>query len=193
MITGYDNEADIEENWDYPVSLGPEKNLTSLLHVLASENGRIDLELESMYDDRFIGSATGKELEKLGAFVGIVRKTDEGDDKLRVRILGGFAAEASDTSYESFASAAMSILGADKGDITLTTPPDTIEPKTVELGVDGAILDSHPLTKNELQILLNGALSVDARAVITSEGTFAFEGDEDALEGFNEGTWSSSI
>jgi hypothetical protein len=76
--------------------------------------------------------------------------------------------------------------------VSFLTPPET-QPKVVEIQLDGAVLDENPLTESELTILLNGALSIDARLQITNTGTFAFTGDDTSLEGFNEGTWSAGI
>ena len=183
---------DIIDNWDGPVSLEPGDNLYKLLQVVGSENRRLDLELESLYDNRFVDTATGRELEKLGRYVGVTRKTDEKDDKLRIRINAAFASQASDTTRDSFATVALLVLDADAESVSFSSPPET-EPKTVELTVDGSIIDASPLTIDEIQVLLNGALSVDAQAVIISGGGFAFAGDDASLEGFNEGTWSSTI
>jgi len=189
----HNNEADIIENWDYPISIEEDDNLYKLLEVLASENRRLDLEIESIYENRFVKTATGNELEKLGEYVGITRKTGEPDSKLRFRITGGFISQASDTTYDAFASAALVILDTNSGAVEFITPPDSVGPKIVELRVDGSIIDNHPLTLDELQVLLNGALSVDARCEIVVSGTFAFGGDDASLKGFNEGTWSSTL
>jgi len=188
----HNNVDDIIKKWDHPIDPGGTENLRKLLAVVASENQRIDIELDELYDNRFLDTATGVELEKIGDLVGINRKTDEKDKKLRKRIRGAFAAKASDTTYDAFTAATLSILEADAQDVTFITPPDT-NPKIVEVQADGAILDQSPLTKDELVILLNGALSADARAQITNTGTFAFSGGDASLEGFNEGTWSVGI
>lgn len=186
------NVDDIVENWDHPIDPHESTNLYKLLEVVASENKRIDIELDELYDNRFLGTATGTELEKIGDLVGVIRKTDEGDSKLRKRIRGAFAAHASDTTYESFTAAAISILDASPDTVSFLTPPET-QPKVVEIQLDGAVLDESPLTESELTVLLNGALSIDARLQITNTGTFAFTGDDTSLEGFNEGTWSAGI
>lgn len=186
------NIDDLVSNFEYPIDPHESDDLYKLLKVIASENQRIDIELDELYDNRFLGTATGVELEKIGDLVGVTRKTDEGDDKLRKRIRGAFAAHASDTTYDSFASAAISILDASPDTVEFVTPPDT-NPKVVELQLDSSVFDQSPLTEDELIVLLNGALSIDARAKIKQTGTFAFDGDDASLEGFNEGTWSIGV
>lgn len=185
-------EEDIIKHWEHPIEPHESTNLYKLLTVLHSENKRLDANLDDLYDERFLDTATGKELEKIGELVGINRKDQESDEKLRVRIRAGFAAAASDSTYESFASAVLSILDASPKAIDIKTPPET-HPKVVEVEVDGAVMSESPLTDSELQVLLNGAVSVDAKVNITKTGTFGFDGDDDSLEGFNEGTWSVGI
>lgn len=188
----HNNRDDIVENWDHPIDLHESMNLQKLLEVVTVENQRLDIELDELYDNRFLGTATGAELEKIGDLVGVTRKTDEGDPKLRKRIRGAFAAQASDTTYSSFTSAALSILEAGPNSVKFITPPDT-NAKIVEVQVDSSVLDQNALTENELVILLNGALSIDARAQITVTGTFGFSGNDTSLEGFDEGTWSVGV
>jgi hypothetical protein len=192
-IDNPDNVEEIVENWNHPIDPYEESNLYKLLTVIVSENERLDIELDEIYDNRFLDTATGSELEKIAELVGVVRKTDEVDAKLRKRIRGAFAANASDTTYDSFTSAALSILDASPNQVTFITPPDS-PPKTVEIQLDGSVIEENPLSSNELIILLNGALSVDAKTEITQTGTFAFYNDEDdGLKGFDEGTWSVGV
>lgn len=187
-----DNTEEIVKDWDHPIQPHETDNLYKLLEVISSENDRLDLELNELYENRFLDTATGLELEKVGDLVGVNRKTGESDGKLRKRIRGAFAAQASDTTYESFANTAISILEADLSEIEFVTPPDT-PPKVVEIQLDGSVFNGIPLTKNELVILLNGAVSIDARVRIKETGTFAFDGNDSSLKGFNEGTWSVGV
>lgn len=184
-----DNTEEIVDNWEYPINIHDEDNLYKLLKVLASQNKRLDVEIDELYKNRFLETATGRELEKIGQLVGVIRKTGEGDRKLRTRIRAGFAASASDSTYDSFASAAISILDASPETITFRTPPET-NPKVIEVEIDSSVFDNTPLTEEEIIVLLNGAISVDARVQIGQSGTFAFEGDDESLKGFNDGTWS---
>lgn len=188
----HDNIDDIVEHFDYPINPHDTENLYKLLEVVTSENRRLDIELDELYDNRFLATATGKELEKIGDLVGVIRKTDEADSKLRKRIRGAFAAHASDTTYESFTSAALSIIEGSADSVEFATPPET-PAKVIEISISGAVFEANPLTRSELVTLLNGALSADAQANILVTGNFAFDGDDDSLEGFNEGTWSSGL
>jgi hypothetical protein len=191
-VTQNNNTQDIVENWDHPISLFEGDNLYKLLEVVALENNRIDLDIEEVYDDKFLESATGQELEKIGDLVGVDRKTAEGDEKLRKRIQAEFIAQASDTTYETFASATLSILGTNKNSVSITTPPQS-PPKVVSVDVDGGVIDDNPLSKTEIAGLLDKTVSADAKVNLVEKGTFAFAGDDDTLKGWDEGTWSSTI
>lgn len=188
-VINRDNEQDIVENWHHSINLFESDNLYKLLEVVAKENNRIDLDIEEIYDSKFIGTATGKELEKIGDLVGVNRKTDESDVKLRKRIQVEFAAQASDTTFDVFASIALSVLETTKESVSIVTPPNS-SPKVIQLLVDSAVIDNSPFSRQEIKDLLNRTISSDARVDIKITGTFAFEGDDSSLEGWGEGTWS---
>jgi len=185
-------KEEIIENWDHQIPVTEEDDLYKLLKVVESENRRIDVDLQDLYDNRFVESATGKELEKLGDMVGVVKKTNEVDSKLQKRVKAAYAAKGSDTTYSYFTQFVLDLLETNSDGVSFVTPPET-QPKVVEVNIDGTILDDSVLTKQELVLLFNAALSVDGRAKITSTGTFAFDGNDTSLEGWNEGTWSGLV
>lgn len=188
-LANQENREEIIENWNHPIEPHEDTNLYQLLQVLVSENKRLDIELDEVYDNRFVDTATGSSLGKIGNLVGINRKTGEKDSKLRKRIRAGFAAHASDTTYNSFATAALAILDGSPDSVSFVTPPETPN-KTVEVQMDAGDFEDNPLTEDELIVLLNGALSIDGQVIVKTTGTFAFAGNDSSLEGFNEGTWS---
>lgn len=186
------NVDDLINNFDYPKPLNRNPNIYGLLGVIGEETNRLDLDIEHLYDQRFLETATGSELEKLAEEVGITRRDGETDEHLRKRVYAEYAALRSDTSYEQFATAVMDITDASKNDFIITTPPNTKNNKVIELTLQQTVAEESVLTENEFVDFLNRALSVDARVDITLEGTFGFAGDADN-EGFGEGTWSSSL
>lgn len=192
MHVTQNSSKDIAENWDHQIPISKEHDLYKLLEASALENDRIGLNIESIYDGRFIESARGRELEKIGELVGTRRKNGEGDLKLRKRIRAEFAAQASDTTYEMFASAVLSILETDKNSVTIIKPPDSVD-KVITLELDGGVIDDSPFTRTEISSLLDRTVSAGAKVNIVEKGTFAFAGNDDTLKGWNEGTWSSTI
>jgi uncharacterized phage protein gp47/JayE len=189
MEIQHDNVEDIVDNWDHSIDLREEDDLYKLLQVVARENQRIDLDIEYIYDNKFVNTATGKELEKIGELVGVRRKTAEPDTKLRKRIKGEFAVQASDTTFKQFASIALTLLETEPEGIEIHTPPETAA-KVVEIQIDGSVIDDNALTKSELIDMLNRVVSIDARVNIIETGTFAFSGGDESLLGWDEGTWS---
>jgi len=184
----------IVENWDGLINAHPNSNIYSLLLVHGDENERITRDISSIAKQTDLDTATGKELENLGDFVGVNRKAGESDEKLRFRIKAEYIVQASDTTYRHFVTGISSILETEPSEIDVLTPPETVA-KVIELRVDGAVLDSVPLSDNELSNLFSKMISIDARIDILRRGTFAFagDGDDDNLAGFNEGTWSAYI
>jgi len=183
---------DITEKWDHPIDIRPNTDLYKLLLVSRRENSRINLEIEELYDNRFLSSATGNELGKLGKYVGVQRKTDEPDKKLRKRIQAEFLAQGSDTTYRYFATASLEILEAPKEAVNMITPPESPS-KVITLEVEGKIFDENPLTVSEIADLLDKCVSADAKVNLIDAGTFAFAGDDDSLEGWDVGTWSTDV
>lgn len=187
------NESKIVQNWNHAISIEKSDNLYKLLEVVGLENQRIDLDIEELYENRFIENATGKELEKLGDYVGVNRKIGESDKKLRHRIRSAFLAQASGATYDDFVKTMFAILQTKKDSVHVITPPDS-SPKVVKLEIDGSVINKHVLTKTELAILLSKSVSADARVDIIEQGTFAFDSSEnDGLKGWDEGTWSSTV
>lgn len=191
MAISSNNKEDIIKNWDHPIELTEDKNLYDLLLVLSKENRRIDLDLEELYDDRFLDSASGEELKKIAKLVNAEMKTGEGEEKFRKRVRGEFAVQASDTTYESFATILLSILEANASSVEITTPPDTHD-KVVEVRVDSGIINENPLSMSEINDLLDRTVSAGARVDIYETGAFAFAGDDTTLAGWDDGTWSSA-
>lgn len=182
----------IVENWNHPVRATDGKNLTEFLLVRGDENHRIEQDIKSLYEQTKIESATGEELERIGDYVNVTRKAGEGDEKLRLRIRAEFIAQASDTSYIDFLTGAAQIVGVDTSQIEIERPPTT-PAKVIRVKFSGSVADSLPFSNTELESLLNKMISVDARIEVVRTGTFAFAGDDSSLEGWDEGTWSSTI
>jgi hypothetical protein len=190
-LNNVDNTNELQKEWDLPVPSGEGSEIEGVFQVLATENQRIDVVLDELYDDRFLQTATNDELEMLGSYVGVDRKTDEEDNKLRKRIAAEFGAKSSNTTFDTFAKIAITILEADKDDILIETPPLT-PPKTVNVGISGQVLDENPFETAELVSLLERAIGAGASITIEELGNFGFAGDDTTLEGFGDGTWSSS-
>lgn len=187
----HNNIDDLIDNFDYPKPLNSNPTIYGLLGVFGEETNRLDLDIEHLYDQRFLDTATGNELRKLAEEVGLKRRDEETDEHLRRRIYAEYAVHRSDTTYDQFASAIQNITGASDTQVDITTPPNTSNNKVVDVTLPLNVIDGSPLAGSEIREYLSKALSVDARAEVFIEGTFGFVGDEDN-KGFNNGTWSST-
>ena len=193
MVTfEHDNIDNLIGNLDYPKPLNSNPTIYGLLGVFGEETNRLDLDIEHLYDQRFLETATGNELRKLAEEVGLKRRDGESDEHLRKRIIAEYVALRSDTTYDQFATAVMNITGAGSSQFSIATPPNTVNNKVVEVLLQQTVAENSVLTQDEIADYLNRAVSADARVELTLKGTFGFEGDADN-DGFNEGTWSSSV
>lgn len=188
-----DNLTDIVRNLVYPTPASANSNINTLLEVLASENDRIDDDIHDLYDNRFLTSATDEELNKMAFEVGVRRQTGETDEELRRRVFSEFAAQASDATYNTFASTVLEVVDAEPENVDIQTPPQSTIDKTVTVFVESAILDESPLTTGQIEDFLEKSNSAGAAVNLSSMGTFAFDGDDTSLEGWNEGTWSDFV
>lgn len=190
MVTlKHDNFNDVVREFVYPIPLTGDQNLLTLLDVVSSENDRIDDVLQDLYDQRFLTDATGQELEKIAFEVGVRRESGETDEELRRRVFSEYAAQSSDASYDSFATAALNILDTNRDNVDIETPPRSTE-KTVTLFVESSVLDDSPLTNDQITSFLEGSNSAGAAVTLSVMGDFAFDGDDTSLKGWNDGTWS---
>lgn len=190
-VTSQDNVDDIVGAWDLPVPPTQGNEIHGLLSVLVSELDRIDDEIETTYDDRFIGTADGEELAKIGDPVGALREAGESDDHFRKRLQTIYGARASGATYDDFAQIALSALDAGPSDVSLEVPPQPLD-ATVTIQVDSQTITDSPFEESEIADLLRDSISAGHDVVIEKTGTFAFDGDDGTLEGFDEGTWSST-
>ena len=142
--------------------------------------------VNELYDDRFVESATGRELEKLASEVGLDRQTGESDDRLRFRTQIAKAVTQSNDDIESFAELLNQLFGDDVTNISLSSTADA---PIVNMSLPQFMVDDVPVTQSKLEDLLTQALpSGDSLTVITDD-TFAFDGDTSGA-GFNEGAWA---
>lgn len=189
----YDSHDELLANLDIPSAPRSRNNVAEFVGVYGDELQHLDIDIEEVYDDRFVQTATGRELEKLAKFVGVRRNTGEVDDKFRKRILANFFALSSDTTFEDFARVVKDITDGDASEISILRPPDTPSAQ-VDILVDGAVLDDSPLTNTEIEGLLKEAVPAGHTVNLVERGTFAFASTEDdGLLGWNDGTWSSTV
>lgn len=180
-----ENRADVSEARQTFNEFQPAYNveegepLHDLLQTIIKELQRIDLDIDQLYDQRFLSTATGEELERLGDIVDIDRKTGEGDNKLRQRIRGGFAVAVSKGTYDDIARVGHLVLDADPSDINIVTAEEvydkTGDPATVLIESDQSVIDSSALSSTEMETILTDAVVGGHRITIQPRDVFTWD------------------
>lgn len=87
-FTTHTDTLSLVKRWPYGFQhIGSDDDLYDYLGAYATELQQIDVFIDELYEERFLESATGRELEKLAGEVGVTREEGETDDSLRYRAL----------------------------------------------------------------------------------------------------------
>jgi len=166
---------DLVENWPYEFRYIEETDpIYNYLSIFATELQRLDAFINELYDQRFIETATGPELERLGAEVGVTREAGESDEVFRFRVKLGAAVAASDGTADDIADI-----------LALAFDDDTLEAITVEhingdpltqFTIPSHAIESIPLTKTELETEIQQAFPCGHVITIVRDDTFVFGG-----------------
>jgi hypothetical protein len=148
-----------------------------LVKTLAQLYYRLDTDIDTLRRSRYIESATGRELDRIGRSVNVFRPDGESDSKFRRRVFAGFARAQSTTTFEDFARVCLKVLDADPSDVRLAQDYST-DLGTIIVRVTTATLDASPFTNSEIVGLLEGAAPMSRRVVIQPTDVFTW-GDTD--------------
>jgi len=183
-----ENRASIDDaRQQFPnagVEIDADDPLAALLRTLVSQYRRVDSEIDGVYGERFINSATGRELELLGANVGVDPRTGESEAAFRARVRAGYLIAISDGTFNAIARAARALFDADADEITLDGPPAT-SGGVGRVIVSAVRLDEAPLTQTEAATTLTDAAPLGHRIEVLSDDAFLF--GESGQQGLGEG------
>jgi hypothetical protein len=159
---------DLTEQWPYEtIGIDDDEAIADVLRALQTELDELDGEIQNLRDQRFVDTATGPELEKLGAEVGVVPETGESEDRYRYRVRLGKAIADSDGTLPTFAQILHVALGEDATSVSLA--PVTDEP-AVQLSIPSDVINDLPVTQSELEGILVDALpDSDGLNIITDD------------------------
>jgi uncharacterized phage protein gp47/JayE len=185
------NIATLEREWDSALSFHPDSNTYTLLSALLSETDRVDADLEEIYNQQHIYSATGEDLEQWGDLARVERKTGEPDDKYRTRILAAFRASTTGTTFDQFVEFTSTVLATDHDNLDFETSYDP-EPAVVQVTANSSIYDAVSLTATEIEDILGSGVPAGHAVNVIERGTFLLkqDGDTDTAE---NGLTSDSI
>lgn len=160
-----------------------ETTLWEYLSIFATELGRIDGFINKLYEQRFLETATGRELEKLAAPLGVTRRANEDDEALRYRARLGKLIAASDGTASTFETV-ISVAFAD-------TDPSNIEVGNVSdapiinVLVPETQIDQIPITVEETEDLLTRSVPAGHAVRVVTDDTWLL--GESGNSGLGEG------
>lgn len=185
------NIAEADAEWKSGIAFTSQSNTYKLVKALLSEADRIDGELEEIYDQTHINTATGKNLEKIGDLVDVNRQTGEGDGKYRARIKGNFRASTTGTTYNDFSEFVATVLNTDIDNLNFLTSYDA-EPATVTVNADPSIYQNTVLTAQDIVSIVEQGVPAGHAVNLTEGGTFRLKEDGD-IDDPSKGLTSDSI
>jgi len=159
------------------------------LRVLKRHHDRFIEDVDSLYQQMLIDTASGEFLERLALIYDLERRTDESDGKLRKRIFARRIVSQSRGTYRDIAELAMELFDAAYYEVSIRRPSETGEMGTAEIRVPQERFDSAPFTKSEISDLLSDAAIGGHRIRAEESNVFRF-GDPD--NGFGS-EWGQTI
>ena len=150
---------DTDPQWDY-------------LGAFASELRRIDVFIDELYEQRYAQSATGRELEKIGAPVGVTREANEDDEEFRLRVRMGKAISASDGTAEDIERVLEIAFGSENLD-GIEVTHDTGHPVT-RFDIPSSTMNTIPLTAQEFETRLEDAFPCGHGVIVVTSDSFVF-------------------
>lgn len=185
------NIATAEDEWDSGIRFDENSSTHALIEALLSQTNRIDDELDDIYHQQHIDTATGGQLERIGDLVDVQRQSGESDEKLRSRIKAEFAQGTADATFDDFVEFTAAALNTSVQNITLRNdyPAD---PATVSVIVDANLFDNTGFTVSELAELFGGGVPAGHEVKIIERGTFRVKTDGTSSDA-DKGLTSDSI
>lgn len=159
---------------------------------------QLDQRIASAKKDFNVVTATGGALDNIGYMANVKRKTDEPDDRYRIRIIATIRASLSGCTFDEVANFAAYILDCDTTELNLY--PQSDEP-VVLMEVDQNYVRQSPFEPLEIADLMNQVIPLDANFIVDLQGTFIFKNigeTDDPSKGFSDsqvdgGTLSGDI
>lgn len=172
------NIAEADSEWNSGIAFSPQNNTYKLMRALFTEADRIDNDLEYIYDQHHINTASGDDLEKIGDVVNVRRETGESDSRFRARVKGTFRAATIGTTFDEFAEFVASVLRTDLDSVDVLTNYGS-RPATVNVAAEPNIYDGVDLQPIDLVNILEDGVPAGHRVRALENGTFRLKSDGD--------------
>lgn len=187
--------TDVRKNWPYDFQRIPENSeFAGYLSVFTEQLQTINDTIGSLYDERFIESATGPQLRRFGARVGVTRNDGESDEDFRFRVLLNHAVAASNGTADDI-EAILTLAFGDDALATIGVEHAPGEP-VIRFVLGGGLLDGIPVSETRFTELLAQAFPCGTGVELVTEDVFTFNesgtSSPSYAAGFGQGVWASS-
>jgi hypothetical protein len=170
------NISEAVAEWDSAIEFAPESTMYRLVDALLAEADRIDANLEEIYEQQHVASATGDDLDQFGRLVDVDRETGESDDKYRARIKAAFRASTISATWDEYVEFAASVLSTDVDNLNFRTNYGGL-PANVNVGAQPEVYESLDLTSEEVAELLGRGVPAGHEVTLLEGGTFRLKAD----------------
>ena len=179
------NITEAEQQWEYPLLFSKGSNNRKLFEVFSKLFDEADQDIENIYNQQHINSATGNDLDKFGKLVNVERKSNENDDKYRAHIKATFRASTIGTTFDEFTEFCAEVLTTNIQNLDFNTPYVS-EPATVVVGAEESIYADLGFTNSKITNLLQKCSPAGHKVDVVVGGTFQVKSDgqtDDATKG----------
>jgi len=181
--TQHDNLTTIIEQWP-TAALYPHETeaIYDVLVALASSLDTYDDDVQAVLNQHFLDTATGRELDKLAAEVGVQRQTGESDERLRFRAIIQKVSTRSRGTFEDIAQTMVALFGAEDAN-TIELVATSTGP-ILEVRMPRSLLNDTPLTRAEFEDALSDVVPAgDSVEVLTDDLLILGESGDQGLGG----------
>jgi len=147
----------------------------ALLRLYQHQYDRLESDIEELYDERIVATATGSHLERIGTKYDIERKTNESDERLRKRIEARRLVGLSRGTYGDIAKLALVLFDTESSEIQLEPSSVTSEDGTGKVRVPTDLIDSSPFTEAEIADIISDAAIGGHRIVVENRDAFRWD------------------
>lgn len=160
----------------------------ALIAALASEFDDFEATLEDVDVAKFVDTATGQRLDRLGDIFDVDRETGENDDKYRIRIQVALRELLSSGTVQEIKSAIAVLLNVDESEIVIDEPYD-VESARIDVGVFESELEDRGISVSEFDDFADGLVAAGVGIQTFALGTFMYvsEGEDPTVEGAERG------
>lgn len=134
---------------------------------------------------RFIDTADGVELDRIGEFVDVQRRGGETDDHYRARLKVEFHRRVGSGTIDDVIKTSALLLDTSRSNITVTEDFDT-EVARFDVEVPTHVIGSSGVSVDEYGQLLENVRAAGVRVVAKSKGSFTYRSESDFKNGVND-------